>query len=179
MGFCFVVKHAREERARYQERSTERDKYLKNAQMPQWVTVYFKRDQLEKIQPLLNGQSVKPYVPHINPSTTDVLESRMRHERIGVLLNQGFALGQLHNLYLDFPDIKAVNVTIKGQPKVRISPYEAQAIHERGGRTTEDTGQFVTRIDMRHAYIDSVRNAFFTWPGGDLHPLVLYQKIKG
>ena len=103
----------------------------------------------------------------------------MRHERIGVLLNQGYALGQLHNLYPDYPDIKAVNVRVKGKPKVRMSPYEAQAIHERGGKTSEDTRQFSVRMDMRHAYVDSVRNAFFTWLSGDLNPLVLYQKIKG
>ena len=174
-----IVEHARDERARYQGRSAAREKFMRNVQMPAWVTVYFKKDQLEKIQPFLNGQAVKQYLPHNNPSTTDIMESRMRHERVGELLNRGYALGQLHRLYKEYPEIMAINVSIKGMPKVRLSPYEAQAIHDRGGRTSEDAGQFTRRIDMRHAYVDSVRNAFFTWEPLESVPLVLYQKIKG
>ena len=178
---ALIIKHARMEHALYIQRQAERREYMQSVELPEWVRLYFKQADLGRVQPHIKDQEVKPYVPHLETST-DILVTRVRVGKLSTLLKEGFAIGRMRHLYKELPHVQVVDIKIKAQDTIRLSPYEAEAVHERGGKTTLDTGSFKRRINMRHAYADTPRNAFFNWEVNaevPKIPLVLYEQLKG
>lgn len=177
---AMIVKDARAEHARYVESADRRQAFM-DVTIPEWATIYMKQPQLEALAGFLAGQEVKPYVPH-RGTNTDVVVSRVSMGKLGKMRKAGFAIGRLHHLHGELPHVEAVNIKITGHDTIRLSPYQADAIHARGGTTSLDRGQFTHRYDMLHGYGDTVRKAFQTWEHLEALPripLVLYRPLKG
>ncbi len=157
-----LVKHALEERARYLDRISQYKRHMQRVQLPIYVTIYFREADLARIKELLGDINVKPY-----KENTGLLEAKIRDGHLGKLPRSGYAVGKLFNMARKGEDAAyGISLQEEGESKMLISPFSAEAVRARGGKTVLDRGQFAKRIEFSNAYPgDRVRDAFSTYQG--------------